>query len=185
MRETVNDSDSRAGKEKLSGTVKEIVFENSDNGYTVCMVEDEHGEEFTLVGTMPMLNCGEKLTAYGRWTHHATFGRQFSVDSYSKELPTSESAIIEYLSSGAVKGIGPVSAKRIVDTYGTDTFDVLENHPEWLSDIRGITPKKARAIGESFNAQRGIRDIMLLFGNAVGTASAIKIHEALVMRRRT
>ena len=79
----VNDNDNRAGKEKLVGTVKEILFENKDNGYAVCMIEDEHGEEFTLVGTMPLLACGEKLKAYGRWTHHASFGRQFSVDSYS------------------------------------------------------------------------------------------------------
>ena len=166
------------GKEKVSGTVTDILFENKDNGYTVCVIADDSGEEITVVGIMPMLACGEKLTAYGRWTHHASFGRQFSAESYQKELPASEDAIIEYLSSGAIKGIGPVSAKRIVEKYGTDTFDVLENHPEWLSDIKGITPKKARQIGESFGAQRGIRNIMLAFGDNIGPASALKIQQA-------
>lgn len=166
------------GKEKVSGTITDVLFENKDNGYTVCVITDSAGEEITVVGVMPMLACGEKLTAYGKWTHHASFGRQFSAESYQKELPASDEAIIEYLSSGAVKGIGPVSAKRIVDKYGTETFEVLENHPEWLADIKGITPKKARQIGESFAAQRGIRNIMLTFGDSIGPASALKIQQA-------
>lgn len=166
------------GKEKVSGTITDVLFENKDNGYTVCVITDSDGEEITVVGVMPMLACGEKLTAYGKWTHHASFGRQFSAESYTKEFPASDEAIIEYLASGAVKGIGPVSAKRIVDKYGAETFEVLENHPEWLADIKGITPKKARRIGESFAAQRGIRNIMLVFGDNIGPASALKIQQA-------
>lgn len=170
-------NDSRFGKEKVTGTVTEIIFTNNENGYTVCTITDKDSEQITVYGTMPMLNCGETLTAYGKWTHHATFGRQFCADSYQKELPTSESALLDYLSSGAVKGIGPVTAKRIIDKFGMETIDVLENHVEWLADIRGISPKKARQIGECFNSQRGVRDILMFFNGYVGATAAVRIHQ--------
>ena len=111
----------------------------------------------TLVGIMPFLGEGETIRALGRWELHPSFGRQFKVEHYEKQLPSDEGAILKYLSSGAIKGIGPVLARRIVDTFGTDTFDVIENHPEWLADIDGITRKKAETLSERFREAFGVK----------------------------
>ena len=101
----------------VKGEVEDITYTNEINGYTVCVI-DYSGEMLTLVGTMPFLNCGETITAMGKFTNHPTFGRQFKVEHYEKEMPATESSIITYLSSGAIKGIGPVLARTIVDKFG-------------------------------------------------------------------
>ena len=139
------------GKEDLTeieGTVEHIVYQNEGNGYTVCELEVSDGDIVTLVGNMPFLSAGESIKALGEWVLHPSFGRQFKVEYYEKQLPASESAIRKYLSSGAIKGVGVVLAERIVNRFGEDSFDVIENHPEWLADIDGITLKKAKKISE-------------------------------------
>ncbi len=161
--------------DRVHGEVEDVTYTNEINGYTVCVIDYE-GEMLTLVGTMPFINVGETITAMGKFTNHPTFGRQFKVEHYEKELPATESSIIAYLSSGAIKGLGPVMARRIVDKYGEDTFNVLEKHPEYLSDIKGISRKKALEIGESFNAQFGMRNVMMYFNGIFGMGTAMKVY---------
>ncbi len=162
--------------ETVKGEVEDVTYTNEINGYTVCVIDYE-GEMLTLVGTMPFVNVGETVTAMGKFTNHPTFGRQFKVEHYEKELPATESSIIAYLSSGAIKGIGPVMARRIVDRYGEDTFDVLEKHPEYLADINGISRKKAREIGECYASQFGMRNVMMYFNGIFGTGTAMKVYK--------
>ena len=162
--------------ETVKGEVEDITYTNEINGYTVCVI-DYNGEMLTLVGTMPFLNCGETITAMGKFTNHPTFGRQFKVEHYEKEMPATESSIITYLSSGAIKGIGPVLARRIVDKFGKDTFDVLEKHPEYLEDVKGVTRKKAREIADKFNEQFGMRNVMMYFNGIFSTSTAMKVYK--------
>lgn len=162
--------------ETVRGEVEDITYTNEINGYTVCVINCD-GEMLTLVGTMPFINCGETVTAMGKYMNHPTFGRQFKVEHYEKELPATESSIIAYLSSGAIKGIGPVAAKRIVDKFGSDTFEVFEKHPEYLEDVKGITRKKALEICNSFNAQFGMRNVMMYFNGIFSTGTAMKVYK--------
>lgn len=160
----------------LEGTVEDIIYQNDDNGYTVCVLDVE-GEPVTVVGTIPFLNMGERLSVGGVWTNHPTFGRQFRADTYEKALPTDTESIFLYLASGAIKGIGPVIAKRIVDKFGENTLDVLESHSEYLSDINGISPKKALEIGKAFASQFGARSVMMFFNGLVSPSMAFKIYK--------
>ena len=165
------------GQETVTGIVREIVYQNKENGYTVCAVEKSAGGAVTMVGTLPMLAEGEELTAVGAYTHHPNFGRQFKVESFTKRLPATNDSVLAFLSSGAIKGIGPVTAKRIVDRFGKETLDVLEHHPDWLCDVQGISPKKAADIGQGFASQAGIRSIMLYFGGKLSPAMCLKIYK--------
>ena len=115
-------------KETISGTVDSVIFQSEETGYTVIEIEDSEGFPVTLVGTMPYLCEGDSITATGKWINHQVYGKQFKVDIYEKTLPTGVSDIMRYLAGGTVKGIGPKTAKKIVDKYGEDTFDVIENH---------------------------------------------------------
>lgn len=161
---------------ELSGSVEEIVFTNEDNGYTVCVIDHE-GKPVTLVGVMPLLTVGEIVTAKGSWVTHEVFGLQFKVDSFEKKLPTDAESICRFLASGFVKGIGPVTARRIVDRYGEDSFNVLESNPEWLADIKGMTQKRAATAGEDFRAKFGMRAVMLFCGEHFGAATSLKIYK--------
>ncbi|MDD4165254.1 MAG: ATP-dependent RecD-like DNA helicase [Eubacteriales bacterium] len=158
----------------LDGVVEEIIYSNDENGYTVCTI-NAMGEPVTLVGIMPFINEGETIRAQGSWQVHATFGRQFHVDYFEKKLPTTSGTILKYLSSGAIKGIGPVTAERIVSRYGEESLEVIENNPEWLSDIRGITPKKALEISETYRMQFGMRTVMLYCNRFFGPSLSVKI----------
>lgn len=160
----------------VKGIIEDIVFKNDDNGYAICIIDCD-GEPVTITGIMPGISEGEMMSATGNWVNHPTYGKQFSVTSYSKEMPATSAAILTYLSSGAVKGIGPVTAKRIVDIYGEDSLNVIEEHPEWLSDIKGISPKKAAEIAESFRNQYGMRQVMLYFQGLLSPNLALKVYK--------
>ncbi len=158
----------------LDGVIEDIIFSNEENGYTVCVI-NAMGEPVTLVGIMPFINEGETIRVQGAWQVHATFGRQFRVEYFEKKLPTTSGTILKYLSSGAIKGIGPVTAERIVSRYGEESLDVIENNPEWLSDIRGISPKKAHEISEAYRMQFGMRTVMLYCNRFFGPSLSVKI----------
>ena len=162
---------------EIAGTVEHIIYQNEENGYTVCEIATLADELVTVVGEMPFLGAGEMIKAVGKWTLHATFGRQFRVDYYEKELPASENAILKYLSSRTIKGIGPSIALKIVGQYGVDSFDVIENHPEWLAEIPGISLKKAKAMSEDFKAQFGLRNVMMFCRDFFGPATAVKVYK--------
>ncbi|MBQ8895825.1 MAG: ATP-dependent RecD-like DNA helicase [Clostridia bacterium] len=165
------------GELYLDGVVEDIIYSNGENGYTVCTINCG-GEPITLVGIMPYIGEGETIRVQGEWQMHATFGRQFRVDYFEKKLPTTSAAILKYLASGAIKGVGPVTADRIVARFGEDTLDIIENNPRWLCDIRGISPKRADEIHKNYVEQFGMRTVMMFCNEFFGPALSVKIFKA-------
>lgn len=164
---------------KIEGSVESVVYRNESNDYTVLEVSTDDQTLITAVGILPITFEGERVELVGRWTFHKEFGRQFAFESYEKRLPEEVDGILHYLSSRTVKGVGPVTALKIVNRYGTDTFDVIENHPEWLADIPGITMKKAAQISKSFKEQSGVREAMIFFKDYLGTGEITKVYKKL------
>ncbi len=165
------------GELYLDGVIEDIIYSNGENGYTVCTINCG-GEPITLVGIMPYIGEGETIRVQGEWQVHSTFGRQFRVDYFEKKLPTTSAAILKYLASGAIKGIGPVTAERIVERFGEDTLDIIENNPRWLCDIRGISPKRADEIHNNYVEQFGMRTVMVFCNEFFGPALSVKIFKA-------
>ena len=146
---------------RLEGKVDSVVYRNEENGYTVLRLLAEGLDELaTVVGCMPGVSPGETLAVTGVWSRHATYGAQFKAKTMERSLPQGADAILEYLSSGAIKGIGAITARRLVEEFGDDTLAVLEEHPDKLKTIKGMTPKRAREIGEAFRAQMGMRRLL-------------------------
>ena len=154
-----------------------MIYANEENGFAICDLGTEEGELITVTGHLPYVGEGDVLTVYGKWVHNPKYGRQFKAEQSEKQLPADRAAILRYLSSGAIKGLGPKTAKRVVDTFGEETFDVIENHPEFLADIPGITPKRARAISEDFQNKAGIRSAMMFFRDFFGAAVTVRIYK--------
>ncbi len=168
------------GKEKISGVIEHITYRNEENGYTVCSISEEdkeNSEIITVVGIMPMVKVGETINAVGKWSFHQTYGRQFSVEYFEKYLPISTSAILQYLSSRTVKGIGPKTAVKIVGAFGESTFEVIEKDPERLATVSGISIQKAKEISENFKEQFGVRAVMMFCRDYFGPATAVKIYK--------
>lgn len=146
--------------EELRGTIEDIVFANSETGFTVLdMCVDE--ELITAVGVLPAVSVGETLRIFGHWDRHPSFGRQFRVNKCEREMPKSASDMLKYLSSGAIKGIGPKTAVKIIEEFGDSTFDVIENEPLKLVRIKGISENKAEEISKEFKKQFAIREVMI------------------------
>ncbi|MBQ7315203.1 MAG: ATP-dependent RecD-like DNA helicase [Clostridia bacterium] len=167
----------RATDTHIRGVIEHIVYHNDDNDYTVLELADTDGNLITAVGTVPFAAEGEELTLEGSYTYHKEYGRQFVISSYEKNLPTDTDSILKYLSSRTVKGVGPVTALKIVNRFGEQTFDVMENHPEWLTDISGITMKKAAQISASFKEQAGLRGFMMFCKDYMTTAQITKVYK--------
>ena len=144
----------------LDGTILSTIFQNEENGYTVLRLVTGDGEIVTVVGCIPCAAPGEDLILTGSWMVHPQHGEQFKAEEVERHMPTTETEILSYLSSGVIKGVGPATAQRLVDRFGTDTFRVLEEEPERLASIKGITVKKAREIGEGFRYQTGMRRLL-------------------------
>ncbi len=161
--------------EQIEGFVEEIIYRNDANDYTVMLVALSEDEYTVAVGEIPNVAVGEGVVLCGYWTTHKDYGRQFSFDTYQIFLPYDEASIYKYLSSGVIKGLGPATAKKIILRYSTDSFDVIENHPDWLCDISGISPKKAAKISESFIEQKEMRGLMMLCDGKLGNASIGKV----------
>lgn len=163
------------GVSMLEGSVERVIYANEENGYSIIEMALEDDELVTALGIMPYIGEGENLKVYGKWVHNPKYGRQFSVSTYEKVMPADVVSIERYLASGAIKGIGPKTAHKIVELYGKDTFDVMENHSEWLAEISGITLKKAVEIGENFQKSAGMRSTMMFFREHFGAALTMKI----------
>lgn len=160
---------------EMTGEVEDVIFRNEENGYTVLTVGCG-GEEVTAVGILPLVSAGEELHLIGRFKSHANYGEQFSVEAYERSMPSSASAILKYLSSGAVKGIGPATARRLVEAFGDHTLEVMENEPERLSKIKGITLAKAKQMSAELQEVYGIRELMVqLQKYGVTPQAAVKI----------
>lgn len=140
--------------------ITEIVFQNDDNGYTIAKLTNEEGE-ISVVGCMPTLSVGESVEVEGKWGRHKIYGNQFEVSSFIPITPTSVEGIRVYLASGMIKGIGEKMANKIIDKFGVDTLDIIQNSPERLQEIDGIGRKKVAQIVESYEEDRELRTIIL------------------------
>ena len=169
--------DDAQGLIRLQGSIEHVIYSNEENGYAICDLGTESNELVTITGILPYIGEGDTVTVFGRWVHNPKYGRQFRVDSCERQLPADSASMLRYLASGAIKGIGPKTAQRIVDEFGDETFEVIEKHPEWLSSIQGITPKRARAIGEEFQSKSGIRSAMMFFRDFFGAAATVRIYK--------
>ena len=145
----------------LEGTVSAVIYRNEENGYTILRLEsDQEEEDVTVVGTMPGINPGEGLSVQGQWTHHSTYGPQFKAEIVERRMPVGEKAILEYLMSGAVKGVGGVTARRLFDAFGADVLTVIEEAPQRLTEVKGITPKRAETMHQSLCMQLAMRRLL-------------------------
>lgn len=147
---------------QLRGVLKRIVYRNSENSYSVCLLDLAHnGGSVTITGCFPSVQCGETLEVRGHWTEHEKFGRQFQCESFKATLPADVHGIEQYLSSGLIHGIGREYARKIVDFFGTSTFEVLNGASAQLLEVPGIGKKRALKIKKAWDEQRTVRDIMI------------------------
>ncbi len=163
--------------EKLAGYVEHIIYRNADNGYTVLnLVSGE--EEITCVGVFSAIAEGENIEAEGEYTEHPTYGTQFKVDSFEEKAPEDEEAIERYLGSGAIRGVGLALAARIVRRFKDDTFRIIEEEPERLAEIKGISERKAMEIADQVNQKRDLRQAMIFLQQYGITMNlAVKVYQ--------
>ena len=163
--------------EKIQGYVDHIIYRNSDNGYTVMVMICEE-EEVTCVGSIPYISEGELIEAGGDYIEHSTYGSQFKIATYEVKAPEDTLSIERYLGSGAIKGIGVALAARVVRKFKEDTFRIIEEEPERLSEIKGISERKAREIAEQIEEKKGMRKAMIFLQQyGISTSLAVKIYE--------
>lgn len=146
--------------ERIEGMISDIVFKNEDNGYTIAHLANSK-DEVVIVGCMPTLSVGESIEVEGKWINHKVYGTQFEVNKFMPVTPTSLEGIYVYLSSGMIHGIGEKMAKRIVDKFGVNTLDIIQNQPERLEEVEGIGNKKVKQIVKSYEENRELRNIII------------------------
>ncbi|MEX1019033.1 MAG: AAA family ATPase, partial [Litorilinea sp.] len=171
--------------DSLRGVVERITFHNDENGYTIAKLTPEGRAHFgsepgevTIVGNMAGIHVGEFVEIQGAWTVHATYGRQFTVEQMRTVLPATVAGIEKYLGSGLIRGVGPVTAKRIVRTFGAETLEVIENTPARLSEVPGVGQKRIQMILTAWAEQRAIKEVMIfLQSHGVSTSLATRIYK--------
>ena len=164
---------------RIEGNVVHITFQSAETGFTVLELETET-EYITVVGEMAGIGEGQKLVAFGEYTNHPSFGVQFKAQTVEISLPSDINAIYTYLASGAVKGIGIVFAKRIVEKFGENTFEVIDSYPEKLAQVQGISLSKAMAIQQEFKKIHGVQDaIVFLAKYNISAREAVTLYSAL------
>lgn len=149
--------------EIIQGSICAVVYQNAENGYAVLKLDQGANQIITVVGTIPLPVVGEQLMVTGKWGNHSSYGRQFEAEFLERLMPQTALEIQAYLGSRVIKGIGPRTAARIVDKFGEQTLLIMEREPERLSEIPGISREKAKAIGEEFRLQVGMRQLMDFF----------------------
>lgn len=167
--------------ETINGYVDHIIFQNGENGYTVLSLISE-GEEITCVGMGKGLSQGETISAQGDYIEHPVYGKQFKFSAYKTVMPTDSAGIERYLGSGAVKGIGAALAARIVKKFGDDTLRIIEEEPERLAEVKGISENKAREIAMQMEEKRDLRDALIYLQQyGISTTLAVRIYNAYGM----
>ncbi|MER6776792.1 MULTISPECIES: ATP-dependent RecD-like DNA helicase [unclassified Streptomyces] len=164
----------------VEGVLERITYANEESGYTVARVDTGRGsgDLLTVVGSLLGAQPGESLHMEGRWGSHPQYGRQFTVENYRTVLPATIQGIRRYLGSGLIKGIGPKIADRIVEHFGTDTLDVIEEAPKRLIEVPGLGPKRTKLIGAAWEEQKAIKEVMVfLQGVGVSTSIAVRIYK--------
>ena len=166
------------GSVTISGDIASVVYTNEENGYSVVEVELAEGGVITVVGTLPYPGEGESIIAEGSYVTHAVYGSQFKCEHIERMLPCEAGAIMRYLGSGAIKGIGPVTARKIVTKFGIETFDVIENRPEELLAIKGMTQARAEAISAELRTKIAICELMMFFSEyAIDISVAVSVYK--------
>ena len=160
---------------EIEGFVEHIIYRNEDNGYTVfnTMFKDR---EVTCIGTFSYLNEGEYIVAQGSYVKHPVYWKQFKITSYALKTPEDEKAVLKYLGSGAIRGIGEKTAQNIVNYFGADTFRIIEEEPERLAEIKGISMKKAMDIADQLIGRKDMRNAMMFlqkYGISMNMSSKI------------
>ncbi|WP_066942505.1 SF1B family DNA helicase RecD2 [Streptomyces lushanensis] len=163
----------------LEAVLERITYANEENGYTVARVDTGRGGDLlTVVGALLGAQPGESLRMEGRWGSHPQYGKQFTVDNYTTILPATIQGIRRYLGSGLIKGIGPVFADRIVEHFGLDTLDIIEDEPKRLVEVPGLGPKRTKRIAAAWEEQKAIKEVMVfLQGVGVSTSIAVRIYK--------
>jgi exodeoxyribonuclease V alpha subunit len=171
----------------LSGSIERLTYYNQENGYTVLRLRPDRARGIpdlsrdglaTVVGNLPELNPGEHLTLKGRWVNHPKHGGQFNAEICEQTLPATVAGIKRYLGSGLVKGVGPRLAERIVNYFGSETLDIIEDQPQRLREVPDIGPKRTRKIAKAWDEQRQVKEIMLfLHSHGISTNLAVKIYK--------
>lgn len=164
----------------VEGVLERITYANEESGYTVARVDTGRGagDLLTVVGSLLGAQPGESLRMEGRWGSHPQYGRQFTVENYTTLLPATIQGIRRYLGSGLIKGIGPKIADRIVEHFGLDTLDVIEEQPKRLIEVPGLGPKRTKLIGAAWEEQKAIKEVMVfLQGVGVSTSIAVRIYK--------
>ncbi|MEU9015279.1 ATP-dependent RecD-like DNA helicase [Streptomyces sp. NPDC048479] len=163
----------------VEGVLERITYANEENGYTVARVDTGRGSDLlTVVGSLLGAQPGESLRMEGRWGSHPQYGKQFTVDNYTTVLPATIQGIRRYLGSGLIKGIGPRIAERIVEHFGIDTLDIIEQQPKKLIEVPGLGPKRTKLIGVAWEEQKAIKEVMVfLQGVGVSTSIAVRIYK--------
>ncbi|MCL2321227.1 MAG: ATP-dependent RecD-like DNA helicase [Oscillospiraceae bacterium] len=146
--------------ETVQGEIISVVFKSEDNGYAIAKIKSDESV-ITITGFLPYIDEGQVIKAQGEWTLHKTFGNQLKIESYEEIIPSSKEAVEKYLSSGIITGIGPITAKKILEKFGENALDVIESSPERLSEIDGLGKKRIELIKESFFSQIYIKNIMI------------------------
>ena len=168
--------------ETVKGYVDHFVFQNSDNGYTVMKLIVE-GEEVTCVGSCKGLTQGETIEASGEYVEHPVYGKQLKISSYQVVMPQDSMSMERYLGSGAIKGVGAALAARIVKRFGDDTFRIIEEEPERLAEIKGISERKAREIAIQMEEKKDLRDALVYLQQyGISNTLAVKIYDTYGMK---
>ena len=165
--------------EKIHGQIERITFQNEENGFLVAKMKVQGKRDLvTVTGNLPGINAGEVLELWGEWSNHPKFGNQFKIVKFKSVMPATVVGIQKYLGSGLIKGIGPVMAGRLVQKFGVETLEVIENEPDRLQEVEGIGPKRVQMIKDAWNAQKEIREVMVfLQGHGVSSTYATKIYK--------
>ena len=168
--------------EQLNGYVEHIIFQNAENGYTVLELVADEEDVITCVGMLKGVTEGENLELQGEYVEHPLYGTQFKIASHKVVAPTDRVSIERYLASGAIKGVGPALAKRIVKKFGDDTFRIMEREPERLAEIKGISLRIAQEIGMQMEEKRDLRDALVYLQQyGISNTLAVKIYDAYGM----
>ncbi|MCI0476031.1 MAG: ATP-dependent RecD-like DNA helicase, partial [Anaerolineales bacterium] len=163
----------------MRGTIERVTFYNEENGYLVArFVPEGKTLPVTIVGNLMGASVGESYTLDGVWISHPEYGRQFEIKRFTLQLPATIEGLKKYLGSGLIKGIGPVTAERIVKHFGMNTLDVIEKDVGRLSQVEGVGPKRIEIIRRGWAEQKQIKEVMMfLASHGVSTALAVKIYK--------
>ncbi len=165
---------------ELKGQIEDFIYQNESNSYTIAVLQTQDLDEITVVGYLPFIAVGDTLKLTGKMVVHQEYGEQFKIDTFEKLMPESAEALEKYLASGTIKGIGPATARKIIDKFGDDAINVFKFEPMRLAEIKGISKDKAYDISEEFNEKWEVWQIVSFLEQfGIGANNSKKVYDAL------